>query len=576
MNDDVISNDEWPLGYNSGMHSFDRMNHLRRNDSLNMQSPPIHGPRAIRGSSPYSDCSSPTRESHALFGLPRAITNTRSNSPVYNADPTFRDFKTFLPATEQELANICQLHALRHATSSDASSQYAAAHGHISRLMQCEKGQQMLSELFKSMQIQQQLSPKLGSQSWPSSPQVDNSNEFNFSAMSSTGSSNGSSGDKYGGLYGRNYYGNVNTEQALFEEAARKHRSALASMKQENCPCYSGEFPIRENKNPTYSVKVFLGGVPWDITEENLMQDFSRFGRVTVEWPKGVASKGGHAADFEKKDGQKKGYVYVIFEGDKQVKALLAACTQDLSKGPDTLFYPVSSKKFKLKLVQVIPWAISDSNHVKQSHIHLDPKCTVFVGALHGLMHAEFLFNVFDSLFQGVMFAGIDTDKFKYPIGSARVMFNNKKSYMRAVNAQFVDIKTQKFQKTVQVDPYLEDSPCTYCHNQQGPYFCKNPNCFCYFCHNCWQLHHVANSHLASHQPLMRNSKTNGPAPAPASSSSSALLLRHQQQQRVTSLPGGGQAANSSYCKYGNSAAALRASFDNANAGGDLIRGNLE
>ncbi|RZF36686.1 hypothetical protein LSTR_LSTR014384 [Laodelphax striatellus] len=260
MNDDVISNDEWPLGYNSGMHSFDRMKHLRRNDSLNMQSPPIHGPRAIRGSSPYSDCSSPTRESHGLFGPPRAITNTRSNSPVYNADPTFRDFKTFLPATEQELANICQLHALRHATSSDASSQYAAAHGHISRLMQCEKGQQMLSELFKSMQIQQQLSPKLGSQSWPSSPQVDNSNEFNFSAMSSTGSSNGSSGDKYGGLYGRNYYGNVNTEQALFEEAARKHRTALASMKQENCPCYSGEFPIRENKNPTYSVKDAIVG----------------------------------------------------------------------------------------------------------------------------------------------------------------------------------------------------------------------------------------------------------------------------------------------------------------------------
>ena len=30
---------------------------------------------------------------------------------------------------------------------------------------------------------------------------------------------------------------------------------------------WSGRLPPRHYKNPTYSTKVFLGGVPWDITE---------------------------------------------------------------------------------------------------------------------------------------------------------------------------------------------------------------------------------------------------------------------------------------------------------------------
>ena len=46
-------------------------------------------------------------------------------------------------------------------------------------------------------------------------------------------------------------------------------------------------------------------------------------------------------------------------------------------------------------------------------------------------------------------FSGIDTDKNKYPIGSGRVTFNNYDSYVRAVQAAFVNIKTPKFSKKV-------------------------------------------------------------------------------------------------------------------------------
>lgn len=44
---------------------------------------------------------------------------------------------------------------------------------------------------------------------------------------------------------------------------------------------------------------------------------------------------------------------------------------------------------------------------------------------------------------------GIDTDKNKYPIGSGRVTFDNVRSYVRAISAAYVEIRTDKFTKKV-------------------------------------------------------------------------------------------------------------------------------
>ncbi|XP_068232969.1 cytoplasmic polyadenylation element-binding protein 1-A-like isoform X6 [Palaemon carinicauda] len=278
---------------------------------------------------------------------------------------------------------------------------------------------------------------------------------------------------------------NYNRQQSL---------SPLPNMMCDATCTWSGQLPPKIYKNPIYSCKVFLGGVPWDVTELVLKQTFIEFGSIRVEWP-----------GKESSSNPQKGYVYITFEHEKQVKALLASCTQDL--GIDgNYYYKVSSRRMKRKDVQVIPWVLSDSNYVRCPSYQLDPSKTVFVGALHGMLNAEGLAIIMTDLFGGVVYAGIDTDKHKYPIGSGRVTFNNVPSYKKAVRAAFIEIKTPKFTKKVQVDPYLADSLCQVCVTQQGPYFCRDENCFKYFCCSCWQMNHPLDTH-GGHKPLMRNPK---------------------------------------------------------------------
>lgn len=67
--------------------------------------------------------------------------------------------------------------------------------------------------------------------------------------------------------------------------------------------------PQRNQKPSGYSSKVFLGGVPWDITESLLIATFKQFGQIRVEWP-----------GKDQSATQPKGYVYIIFECEKQVR----------------------------------------------------------------------------------------------------------------------------------------------------------------------------------------------------------------------------------------------------------------
>lgn len=73
-----------------------------------------------------------------------------------------------------------------------------------------------------------------------------------------------------------------NGSQAL-DHAAKYHRSS-AALYDASCT-WSGVLPPRSHRFITYSPKVFLGGIPWDISEQTLMQILKPFGQIRIEWP---------------------------------------------------------------------------------------------------------------------------------------------------------------------------------------------------------------------------------------------------------------------------------------------------
>ncbi|KAE8617416.1 hypothetical protein XENTR_v10009066 [Xenopus tropicalis] len=126
------------------------------------------------------------------------------------------------------------------------------------------------------------------------------------------------------------------------EREARLHRQA-AAVNEATCT-WSGQLPPRNYKNPVYSCKVFLGGVPWDITETGLINTFRVFGALSVEWP---------GKDGKHPRCPPKGYVYLVFESEKSVRALLQACTQDLlsQDGLSEHYFKMSSRRMRCKEV---------------------------------------------------------------------------------------------------------------------------------------------------------------------------------------------------------------------------------
>uniref|UniRef100_A0AAQ4PFW3 Cytoplasmic polyadenylation element binding protein 3 n=1 Tax=Gasterosteus aculeatus aculeatus TaxID=481459 RepID=A0AAQ4PFW3_GASAC len=210
--------------------------------------------------------------------------------------------------------------------------------------------------------------------------------------------------------------------------------------------CQNGERMER------YSRKVFVGGLPPDIDEDEITNSFRRYGHLVVDWPHKAESKSYFPP---------KGYAFLLFQEETSVQALIDACMEEDGK----LYLCVSSPTIKDKPVQIRPWNLSDSDFVMDGSQPLDPRKTIFVGGVPRPLRAVELAMIMDRLYGGVCYAGIDTDpELKYPKGAGRVAFSNQQSYIAAISARFVQLQHNDIDKRVEVKPYvLDDQMCDEC-----------------------------------------------------------------------------------------------------------------
>ena len=118
-------------------------------------------------------------------------------------------------------------------------------------------------------------------------------------------------------------------DPSSLDRAAKLYRSA-ASVYEATCT-WSGQLPPRQHQGQAYSSKVFLGGVPWDVTEKCLVQAFRTYGNIRIEWP----GKGSSLSP-------PKGYLYVVFDSDHAVAALLSQCSHDYNSTGGSWYYRIS------------------------------------------------------------------------------------------------------------------------------------------------------------------------------------------------------------------------------------------
>ena len=78
----------------------------------------------------------------------------------------------------------------------------------------------------------------------------------------------------------------------------------------------------------------------------------------------------------------------------------------------------------------------------------------------------------------------VSSPNLQWPLRWCRVRWNwyGQAQVPNWVRKSYIEIKTLKFTKKVQVEPYFEDALCSNCLLKQGPYFCRDLTCFKYYC----------------------------------------------------------------------------------------------
>ncbi|KAI5705812.1 hypothetical protein M8J75_001995 [Diaphorina citri] len=302
----------------------------------------------------------------------------------------------------------------------------------------------------------------------------------------------------FSGFTGRSPYISAGLDDAsLLDDATPhllSHHHPAPSL---SSPSPSSPHSQGSDNGERFSRKVFVGGLPPDIDEEEITASFRRFGPLVVDWPHKAESKSYFPP---------KGYAFLLFQDESSVQQLIDACIVD----EDKCYLCVSSPTIKDKPVQIRPWKLTDADFVLDASMPLDPRKTVFVGGVPRPLKALELAMIMDRLYGGVCYAGIDTDpELKYPKGAGRVAFASQASYIAAISARFVQLQHGEIDKRVEVKPYvLDDQMCDECQGVRcggkfAPFFCANVCCLQYYCEHCWATIH-SKPGREFHKPLVK------------------------------------------------------------------------
>ena len=140
-----------------------------------------------------------------------------------------------------------------------------------------------------------------------------------------------------------------------------------------SCCVWSGPISTKTKDDAVYSKKVFLGGIPWVFDNNDVNKLFTDFGPIKIEWP------------VDENNHRVKGFTYVIFGSEQDVSTLLDNC-----KKKGTYFHNSNSYFHRMavsgrkKLIEIVPWKVSDACFINRSNQSLDESKTAFIGGIHG------------------------------------------------------------------------------------------------------------------------------------------------------------------------------------------------
>uniref|UniRef100_A0A7E4V8C3 Cytoplasmic polyadenylation element-binding protein 1 n=1 Tax=Panagrellus redivivus TaxID=6233 RepID=A0A7E4V8C3_PANRE len=298
-----------------------------------------------------------------------------------------------------------------------------------------------------------------------------------------------------------------------------------------------------------FSRKVFVGGLPFDVTERDIQATFSRFGRMHVDWPR----RHGEASGVVDRR-QSAGYVFLVYRSEANVRQLLAACALEDGR----YFINMNSRNVSRKAVQVRPWRLNDYFFISHPDAYVDPRNTVFIGGVPRPTRAVDLVDAMEARFGKVIYASIDIDpELRYPKGAARIVFAKRNDYVDAMSSRFINLPHCGSNKRIDIKPYVIDERMCFscagdrCNQRFATYFCAEPACLQYYCERCWNTAHykTALRSMSHHLPYVRSGDSTrqltfiphlmseSQSQSQRQSTPRAVNVRHQRSRCYTSAP---------------------------------------